>query len=80
MRGYYENKPRSVEQLVFYMRYYGTAKQTVISLIKKALNFKYIFKTKDLSDKRKVLVSPTKKTVEEFENWSKKLASGLNFK
>lgn len=78
LRGFYEKKTRSVEQLVFYMKHYGISKQTVLNLIKKAEKLSYLKKIKGTKDKRKTFIEPELLTIKQFEQWSKQLAKGLN--
>jgi hypothetical protein len=43
---------------------------TIFKIINYACKKKFFFKEKDKNDKRKIIISPTKKTIEEFEKWS----------
>jgi hypothetical protein len=43
---------------------------TIFKLINYAYKKKFLFKEKDKIDTRKIIISPTKKTIEEFKKWS----------
>ena len=56
---------RSVEQL--------TSRKTLFSFLDDAVKQNLIIKTMDPNDKRRVIISPTEQTIEQFNKWSQRL-------
>jgi hypothetical protein len=66
---YYKNTNVTVEIILGIVPKEYASRVTIFKIIDDAVKKKYFSKEKDVNDKRKLIIYPTKITIEEFEKW-----------
>jgi hypothetical protein len=66
---YFEKKDISIEKLVTDVQTYAS-RRTVLDFINRGVEGKFINKKNSTEDKRKILVEPSKTTIQEYVGWS----------
>ena len=66
---YFEKKDISIEKLVTDVQTYAS-RRTVFDFINRGVEGKFINKRNSTEDKRKILVEPSKTTIQEYVGWS----------
>ena len=69
MNAYYEKKNISIEEIVNDVEVYAS-RRTVLDFINRGVAANFIKKINSNEDKRKILITPTKITVQEYSEWS----------
>ena len=70
LKFYYENKDCNAEQIVSEIPKSYASRPTIFKIIENAVTKKYVSKTLNVNDKRKYNLSPSSRTVKEFESWA----------
>jgi hypothetical protein len=66
---YFEKKDISIEKLVTDVQTYAS-RRTVLDFINRGVEGKFINKKNSTEDKRKILIEPSKTTIQEYVGWS----------
>ena len=70
LKSYYKNTKVTPEIVLNIIPKEYASRVTIFKILDDADKKKYFTKETDINDKRKFIISPTKKTLEEFEKWS----------
>ena len=73
---YFEKKDISVEETISEVVDYAS-RRTILDFINKGIEAKFLEKKYSSEDKRKTFISPTKVTIQEYEEWSKEFVKNI---
>ena len=76
MDAYFDKREIAIEILVSKVERYAS-RRTILDFIQKGVEAKFINKIESAKDKRKTFIEPSKSTVEEYEEWSKKFIKSI---
>ena len=74
--GYFSEKKLTVENVVLKLEKYAS-RRTVINFLNKGVENKFLEKKISLNDKRKIIITPSNITIEEYSVWSKKFIRSI---
>ena len=73
---YYEKREIAIEALVSKVEKYAS-RRTILDFIQKGVKAKFINKIDSAQDKRKIYTEPSKITIQEYNEWSKKFIKSI---
>mgnify|MGYP001229198383 CR=1 FL=1 len=76
MNKYYEKKNITIEEIVSDVEVYAS-RRTVLEFINKGVAANFIKKINSYDDKRKILITPTKITIQQYSEWSDEFTKSI---
>mgnify|MGYP001334591781 FL=1 len=77
MSSHYTKEYISIENIVNKVEKYAS-RRTILDLINKGVSANFIKKINSAKDKRKILIQPTKITIQEFSEWSNEFIKSIS--
>ena len=76
INAYFDKREIAIETIVSELKKYAS-RRTILDFIQKGVEAKFISKVQSAKDKRKIYAEPSKITIQEYNEWSKKFIKSI---